>query len=338
MDAPSNDSTLFGNRSELYVKQRRFAISAARAYKATNKDAEDAKNILIDLPGYKCMLYSAKYAEFIHELDLERSLQSLKLFFLDLEAGLLEPVWPDDEDTVFSTLEKICFKQAEHTNRKRKQYTQQRRTQRCNKKIPILQTPPPSHHAPPHNYHHDTPAQLSTNMSLQSEMMRNVEALRHHCSTALTTEDYMKFIFGNKDIQQQFHRYINILMVNRQDRQKYVTLEREIGQRTLLMERIRTLPRPGQTFILPDFNNETFIAPCTKNEYVYKYCVDNYFRLPPSRETLRLPPRHPGLYTTTPMLGVKQLDPAFQGRDANIQLPTYRGRGTNITQKRPSSL
>ena len=187
-------------------------------------------------------------------------------------------------------------------------------------------------------------------MTLHTMMKTNIEALRHQCSTVLSTEDYMTFIFGNKQIQDQFHRYIVALMSTRQDGQKYVKLEQEIGQRGLLMDRIKTLPRPGQTFILPDFNKETFIAPCTRNEYVNKYCVDNYIRLPPSTETLTIPPRHPGLYTTTPMLGVRQIDPACRTQESNIriphyqrpgraavqQIPEYKGRGTKIT--RPASI
>ena len=175
-------------------------------------------------------------------------------------------------------------------------------------------------------------------MMLCTMMTRNIEGLKYQFSTVLSTEDYMTFIFENKNIQEQFHRYINVLMANRDDGQKYATLEREIGQRKLLMERIQTLPRPKQTFLLADFTKETFIAPCSKDEYVYKYCVDNYFHLPPSTETLLQPPRHPGLYTTTPMLGIRQLDPAAACHTRNkfIQVPEYRGRGTTLN--RPSSI
>ena len=125
-------------------------------------------------------------------------------------------------------------------------------------------------------------------------------------------------------------------MSNRDDGQKYIKLEREIGQRTMLLERIRTLPRPGQTFILPDVNNEVFIAPCSKDEYIYKCCNNFEFRIPPSTKTVTLPPRRPGLYSTTPMLGVWQIDPAYQRRNKNIQVPEYRGRGTTLN--RPSSI
>ena len=205
---------------------------------------------------------------------------------MELEAGLREPVLPNDEDTVSIKIDEISWKEEKNRRRKRKHYSPPtHRTQRCNKKVPLLPTPPPQY---------NNAAQMSTNMTLRTMMTRNIEALKYQCSTVLSTEDYMTFIFENKNIQEQFHRYINVLMANRDDGQKYATLEREIGQCKLLMERIRTLPRPKQTFLLADFNNETFIAPCSKDEYIYKYCVDNYFHLPPSTETLLQPPRHPG--------------------------------------------
>ena len=81
-----------------------------------------------------------------------------------------------------------------------------------------------------------------------------------------------------------------------------------------------------------------------------KYCNNFEFRIPPSTKTLTIPQRHPGLYTTTPMLGVRQIDPACRvqdsfikvpqyqrpGRAAVPRVPEYRGRGTKIN--RPSSI
>ena len=73
-------------------------------------------------------------------------------------------------------------------------------------------------------------------------------------------------------------------MANKEDGQKYLHLEQEIGQRELIMEKLQHLPRPGQPFLLPNFNNTVFIAPCSKDEYIYKYCNDFTFTLAPSTE------------------------------------------------------
>ena len=329
MEEPSTNNDVFGQRAKLYIQQRGFAFAATRAYKATNKDANDATDILRDLKGYKCQLYSAKYASFLHEFTLQRSLRSLKLFFLELEAGLREAVLPNDEDTVSIKIDEISWKEEENRRRKRKHYSPPtHQTQRCNKKVPLLPTPPPKY---------NNAAQMSTNMTLHTMMMKNIEALKYQCSTVLSTEDYMRFIFGNTHIQQQFHKYINTLMTTRDDGQKYCYLEREIGQRELIMEKIQHLPRPGQTFLLPNFNNTVFIAPCSKDEYIYKYCNDFTSTLPPSKQHITRPPTHPGLYTSTRMMGVRQIDPACQQRDAHIR-PEYYGRGTKLSSNRPSSI
>ena len=329
---------MYNKRAKLYLQQRGFAFAATRAYKATYNDALETNDLLRALGGYKCSLYSAQYASFIHGYKLERSLKSLKLFFLEIEAGVYENTIPQDEDTVAMAIDRIVWREEENKRGRKRKQQSPRKNQRCNKKTPLLPTPSKQQ-----------PTQLSTNMTLHTMMKTNIEALKHQCSTVLSTEDYMAFIFGNKQIQDQFHRYIAVLMSTRQDGQKYVKLEQEIGQRTLLMDRIKTLPRPGQTFILPDFNKDTFIAPCTRGEYVNKYCTNVDFRIPPSRETLTLPPRHPGLYTTTPMLGVRQIDPACRTQESYIRIPhyqrpglaaakipEYKGRGTKIT--RPSSI
>jgi len=142
MEAPSTNNDVLSQRAKLYIQQRGFAFAATRAYKATNKDANDANDILRDLKGYRCSLYSARYASFLNTFKLQRSLRSLKLLFLELEAGLMEPVLPDDEDTILITLETIYYKEAEQVKRKRKHYSQTHRNQRCNKRVPLLPTPP----------------------------------------------------------------------------------------------------------------------------------------------------------------------------------------------------
>ena len=186
MDAPTNNN-VFGQRAKLYIQQRGFVFAATRAYKTTNNDANDANDILRELKGYKCQLYSAKYASFLHAYTLKRSLKSLKLFFLLLEAGVIEQVLPNDEDTVSIKIDEISWKEEENRRRKRRHYSPPtNRTQRRKKKVPLLPTPPPQH-----------AAQMSTDMTLHTMMMRNIEALKYQCSTVLSTEDYMKFIFGH---------------------------------------------------------------------------------------------------------------------------------------------
>ena len=325
METTSNNANIFSQRSQLYIKQRGFAFAAARAYIPTFKESHDANDILRQLKGYRCTVYSAAYASFLNEHKLERSLRRLKLLFLDLEAGFIKPIIPNDGETIWTTIDTIAFKEVEQRTQTKKKikYSQPHHNQRCNKRLPLLPTPPQ--------------AQVSTNMSLYTMMMTNIEALKYQCSTVLTVEDYMRFMFANTHIQQQFHKYVNTLMATRDDGQKYCYLEREIGQRELIMEKIQHLPRPGQTFLLPNFNNTVFIAPCSKDEYIYKYCNNVEFYLPPSTETLIRPPTHPGLYTATRMMGVRQIDPACQQRDAHIR-PEYYGRGTKLSSNRPSSI
>ena len=227
----ANINAVYRKRAQLYMHQRGFAFAATRAYKATYNDALETNDILRELGGYKCSLYSAQYAAFIHAYQLDRSLKSLKLFFMEIEAGLHEHIMSDDEDTVAMTIDKIVWKEEEHNRRRKRKQQSPRKNQRCNnKKTPLLPTP------------QQQPTQLSTNMTLRTMMKTNIEVLKYQCSTVLSTEDYMTFIFGNKQIQEQFHRYITVLMSTRQDGQKYATLEREIGQRTMLMDRIKTLP------------------------------------------------------------------------------------------------
>jgi len=207
----ANINAVYRKRAQLYMQQRGFAFAATRAYKATYNDALETNDILRELDGYKCALYSAQYAAFINAYKFERSLKSLKLFFMEIEAGLHEQIMPDDEDTIAVTIDKIVWREEEN-NRRRKRKQSPRKNQRCNKKSPLLQTP-------------QQPAQLSTNMTLHTMMKRNIEVLKYQCSMVLSTEDYMTFIFGNKQIQEQFHRYITVLMGTRGDGQKYTTLE-----------------------------------------------------------------------------------------------------------------
>ena len=104
MEAQSTNN-VFGQRAQLYMQQRGFAFTATRAYKATHNDANEANDILRELRGYKCALYSAGYAAFIHAYNLDRSLRSLKLFFMDIEAGFIEQILPHDEDFVSMTID-----------------------------------------------------------------------------------------------------------------------------------------------------------------------------------------------------------------------------------------
>ena len=57
----------------------------------------------------------------------------------------------------------------------------------------------------------------------------NIETLQYYMTTLLTTEDYMKFIFTNKDIEARFHRYINNILVHKSDGEKYLQLEEHIN-------------------------------------------------------------------------------------------------------------
>ena len=85
-------------------------------------------------------------------------------------------------------------------------------------------------------------------------------------------------------------------------------LEELINNRRILMEKVSHLPKDGHTFLLPDFDSRVFAVPCSKDEYMKKYCEEYDFRLPPGREILTHPPTHPGLYKRT-MQGIIQIDP-----------------------------
>ena len=188
MEAPSTNNDVLSQRAKLYIQQRGFAFAATRAYKATNKDTHDANDILRELKGYRCALYSARYASFINTFKLQRSLRSLKLFFLELEAGLMEPVLPDDEDTVVITLETIYYKEAEQVKRKRKHYSPPHRNQRCNKRVPLLPTPLQAQYA-------GNTAQLSTNMSFNPgvDWVKMAEMPTGPASTVTTGESLQRY-------------------------------------------------------------------------------------------------------------------------------------------------
>ena len=104
MEATSNNANIFSQRSHLYIKQRGFAFAAARAYKPTVTESHDANDILRQLKGYRCTVYSAAYTSFLNEHTLKRSLRSLKLLFLDLEAGFIKPIIPNDDETIWTTI------------------------------------------------------------------------------------------------------------------------------------------------------------------------------------------------------------------------------------------
>ena len=213
-------------RVKLYKQRRSFAFTAARALQTTYNDSVDANNVLREL-NQKCTVKSIAYAKCLENHKVSHSLRSLKLMFLDIEAEISAPVIEDDQDTVLMTLETICYKLMEKTKRKT---TSGKKLQRCGKKIHIDKSPllPSGGNAPP--THAPAPVPLSTDLTLQGMMIRNIEALKYQCSRTLTTEDFMKFIFANRDIDTRFHKYITTIMAQKEDGDKYVALEQEIGQ------------------------------------------------------------------------------------------------------------
>ena len=184
----------------------------------TFKESHDANDILRQLKGYRCTVYSAAYASILNEHKLERSLRSLKLLFLDLEAGFIKPIIPNDDETIWTTIDTIACKEVEQRTqtRKKRTYSQPHHNQRCNKRLPLLPTPPQ--------------AQVSTNMSLYTMMMTNIEALKYQCSTVLTVEDYMRFIVGNTHIQQQFHKYVNTWLPETTDKNTVTLNEKLVNE------------------------------------------------------------------------------------------------------------
>ena len=105
-------------RSRLYNQQRNFAFSAAKSLKPTPEESEKAMALLHSLRKEKFTLYSCAYEDFLTHHKLTRSLHSLKLMFMDIEAGIKEAVIPNDETTVFILIDEISHRQRYQTQRK----------------------------------------------------------------------------------------------------------------------------------------------------------------------------------------------------------------------------
>ena len=128
----------------------------------------------------------------------------------------------------------------------------------------------------------------------------------------------------------RFHRYINTILVHKTDGEKYLQLEHHINNRRELMDKLSQLPKEGQTVLLADFNNRVFVVPCSKDEYMTKYCQDNDFYLPPGRELLTKQPTHLGLYKHS-MNGIIQIDP--NRRENTIERRIAFGRGKRVIKQ-----
>ena len=312
--SPPSVTNRWNERIHAYKKQRRFAYISARCARITQEESDDTMNLLRGLNRNKCTVYTLAYEHFLIQTTLKRSHQSLKLMLLDIEAGLRDPIYPHDEQTVCILIDEITIRQRSTANNIHTTHKSQTSAQ---KHVAPPPPPPAKRRAVP----------LATNITFEDMMKKNIEALQYYMTTLLTTDDYMKFVFTNKDIEARFHRYINNILVHKSDGEKYLQLEEHINNRLLLMDKLSQMPQTGQTFLLPDFANRVFAVPCSKDEYMKKYCQDNDFRLPPGKEILTQPPSHPGLYRRT-MTGLKQIDP-------NCRIDTTRrqnafGRGKRI--------
>ena len=95
------------------------------------------------------------------------------------------------------------------------------------------------------------------------------------------------------------------------------------------MDKLSHIPKVRQTFLLPEFNNNVFVVPGSKDEYMTKYCQENDFYLSPGKEKLTSLPSHPGLYRHT-LNGVTQIDPNCKG---TVQRPLSFGRRTRLLKK-----
>ena len=308
-------------RSRIYKQQRQFAFSAAQSLRPTAEDSDKTMALLRSLRKEKVSVYSYAYEDFLKEHKLPRSLHSLKLMFMDIEAGIKQEIIPHDETTVFIVIDEISHQQQRnHTQKKRRKYTAAHPLHRTSAARPAPQKPTPASH----------PVPLATDFTLNDMIRHNIEALQFYMTTLMTTEDYMKFIFANKDIEAQFHRYIKNILVHKTEGHKYLQLEEHINNRRILMDKVSQLPQNGQTFMLANFDKDMFVVPCSKDEYMKKYCQENDFYLPPGRELLTQQPAHPGLFKRT-MTGLKQIDPNCKENTAERQI-TF-GRGKRVLKK-----
>ena len=219
--ARPNPWNAWHERQRRYKQQRKFAFSATRSLRSTLEETEEALNLLRSLRREKSTLYSLAYEEFLKEHRLDQSLHSLKLMFLDIEAGFKQPVIPQDETTVFILIDEINCRQ--QSQRKKRRWTSSQPTPAD---APPKTTPPhappkptPAHAAPP-------PIPLATDFTFNDMIKHNIEALQFYMTTQMTMEDYMKFIFTKKDIEAKFHRYINNILVHKTEGHKYLTARR----------------------------------------------------------------------------------------------------------------
>ena len=335
-------SGTYSHCKRLYSQQRPLSFAAARAERVSGENTYRTENLLHSMKRDKYRLFGDMYYTFLLNNNLPSSIQSLKLLFLDIEYGFKDIVWCTEYKTVRMMLEEIRRVEIElyyneqmekkTTNQSRKktrtqttEHTSSAPQEPAPKKRP--QTPPPQ----------PVPVISSVQFSVYQQVSDNIEALQYHMNKLLTTDDYMRFIFTNKDIEARFHKYINNIMVHRTDGEKFLELEQHIDQRRLLMHKVSQIPKNGQTFIIPSFANDQFIVPCSKEEYTKRYCEDFHFYLPPGHETLTQPPTHPGLYKRT-MNGIRQIDPNCQKNASEqgqqfIRTRRGRGRGTVMIKK-----
>ena len=306
-------------RTRLYTQQRNFAFSAAKSLKPTAEESEKAMALLRSLQKEKSVLYSRSYEDFLKQHKRNRSLHSLQLMFMDIEAGIKEALIPHDETTIFILIDEISHRQQTHTKKKRRRYTPAQTLHHTSAPARPRSKQPTAEHAAAH------PVPLATDFTLNDMLRHNIEALQYYLTALMTTEDYMKFLFTNKDIEAQFHRYINNILVHKPNGHKFLQLEEYINNRRVLMDRLSQLPKNGQKFLLPEFNNNVFVVPCSKDEYMTKYCQENDFYLPPGKELLTSSPTHPGLYRHT-MNGIKQIDPNCTQNTVERRLAFGRGK------------
>ena len=244
----------WNERIHKYKQQRRFAYITARSTKYTAEDQDEAVRLLHGLRRDKCTVYTLAYERFLLQTKLMRSLESLKLMLLDIEAGLMDPVFPHDETTVCILIDEITVRQrSTATTAKNHQQPSSSHT-----KKPTAAATARKNIAPPPAKRRAVP--LVTDFTFEDMIKHNIEALQYYMTSLMTTEDYMKFIFTNKDIEARFHRYINNILVHKSDGEKYLQLEEHINNRRILMDRLLQLPKDGQTFLLPDFNSRPVLS------------------------------------------------------------------------------
>ena len=109
---------------------------------------------------------------------------------LDIEAGLMDPVFPHDETTVRILIYEITLRQRSATTAKNHQRLSSQ---------PTSATAAQKNIAPPPAKRRAVP--LATDFTFEDMIKHNIESLQYYMTSLMTTEDYMKFIFTNKDIE-----------------------------------------------------------------------------------------------------------------------------------------